>query len=171
MPATRMTSSSHCSRALCACRVRHIRRRPAAVLVSANSAGMSRDALCRNSLPRRTASPMEPLSKSKAQIIPEFMIFGCLAIKNGNHDFGKPLLFCFQPVVGHQLSNFLNLLPAKAFCYMSERLCDMTQWFCHVIKPFCQVAKTFCDMSEGLCHMAKLFIHMSTRFRHITKLL
>jgi hypothetical protein len=32
----------------CAWRVRHIRRRPAAVLVSANSAGMSRDALCRN---------------------------------------------------------------------------------------------------------------------------
>ena len=48
MPAAHITFSSHCSRALCACRVRHIRRRPAAVLVSVNSAGMSREALCRN---------------------------------------------------------------------------------------------------------------------------
>ena len=72
---------------LCACRVRHIRRRPAAVLVSANSAGMSREAVqnscveflftssgkwqpspvaARHPLPSdgRGTSPMEPLPRS-----------------------------------------------------------------------------------------------------------
>src|ERR1035441_4286700 len=53
----------------CFFRVRLLRRPPSAVLVSANSAGMSSDALCRNSLPRRTASPMEPLPRSNAQTI------------------------------------------------------------------------------------------------------
>jgi hypothetical protein len=50
--------------------------------------------------PRRAEgkSSGHPWPKSNAQIIPEFIIFACLAIKNGNQGFGKPLLSCFQPV-------------------------------------------------------------------------
>ena len=51
-------------------------------------------------LPKRGegGSSRKPWPKSNAQIIPEFIIFACLAIKNGNQGFGKPLLSCFQPV-------------------------------------------------------------------------
>src|SRR5438445_13826081 len=46
-----------------------MRLRVAAVFVSANSGGMRRDALCRNLVPCRTASPIEALPRSKAQTI------------------------------------------------------------------------------------------------------
>jgi hypothetical protein len=60
-------------------------RLPVAVFVSANSAGMSREALCRNLSPQRTVlavllrrrsgSPMEPLPKSKARmLLPAFEV-------------------------------------------------------------------------------------------------
>jgi len=35
---------------------------------------------------------MEPLPRSKVQIVPEFIIFDCFEIKNGNHGFCKSQL-------------------------------------------------------------------------------
>lgn len=70
--------ASHSCRAWCAVRVRHIRRRDAADLVSANSYGMSSESACGNesSFKSRTASPMEAIPRSKDQIVADFFIVG-----------------------------------------------------------------------------------------------